>query len=186
MRPESSGQDDRYSRWDPTWTVPVVVVAVLLGLVLLGFSAYSLAAHPAKASHPHAPRHLQRAHGRQTPHGSESTKGTAGPAHTTVPRASHMVSAPDPQVRTVITAKIVDPAGSVLVSGAALVTASATGAHRNVALSESLPLSDTTWQARAIVTGWLGLADRMTLTPFVLCRVPASTSTSTTETFLSS
>jgi hypothetical protein len=162
--------------------MPVVAVAVLLGVALLGVSSYSLATRPGRASRPQNP---QGTHATQTPQGSESSHGIVGLAHTTVIRAAPMVSAPHPQVGTVLTAKTMCPAGSVLLSGGAKVTASGTGARRNVALSESLPLSDTTWQTMAIVTGPLGHAGRMTLTPFVICEVPAATSAATTETSLS-
>ena len=59
-------------------------------------------------------------------------------------------------------------------------------ADRNVALRESFPLNDTTWQTVAIVTGPLGQGMKMTLTPFVMCGVPTSTTTTTTTTIATS
>jgi hypothetical protein len=92
-----------------------------------------------------------------------------------------VVSAADPPVGTVLEAKTTVPAGNVLLSGGAQVAAPGTVADRNVALRESFPLNDTTWETVAIVTGPLGQGVKMTLTPYVMYGVPTTaTSTSTT------
>jgi hypothetical protein len=94
-----------------------------------------------------------------------------------------MVSVADPPVGTVLEAKTTVPAGDVLLSGGAQVSAPGTVADRNVALRESFPLNDTTWETVAIVTGPLGKGVKMTLTPYVMYGVPtATTSTSNTAT----
>jgi hypothetical protein len=55
-------------------------------------------------------------------------------------------------------------------------------ADRNVALRESFPENDTTWQTVAIVTGPLGQGVKMTLTPFVMCGVPTTAPSASTTT----
>lgn len=164
----------------PKWIKPVVIGASVLSLAGVGVAAYAVATQPATVSGPQGP---QGAQGPQGPQGPEGQQGPAGLAHTTVFRAPSVVSAADPSVGTVLEAKTTVPVGDVLLSGGAQVSAPGTLADRNVALRESFPLSDTTWETVAIVTGPLGKGVKMTLTPYVMYGVPATgTSTSTTTT----
>jgi len=170
----------------PKWIKPVVIGASVLSLAGVGVAAYAVATQPATASGPQGPQGAQGPpgpQGAQGPQGPEGKQGPAGLAHTTVFRAPSMVSVADPPVGTVLEAKTTVPAGDVLLSGGAQVSAPGTLADRNVALRESFPLNDTTWQTVAIVTGPLGPGVKMTLTPYVMYGVPTTaTSTSNTTT----
>ena len=161
----------------PRWVKPVVIGASVLSLAGLGVAAYSLATQPATASGPQGP---QGAQGPQGPQGPEGKQGPPGLAQTTVLRATSVVSAANPPVGTVLEAKTTVPAGDVLLSGGAQVSAPGTVADRNVALRESFPLNDTTWETVAIVTGPLGPGVKMTLTPYVMYGVP-TTATATSN-----
>jgi hypothetical protein len=178
---DRSTDGQRSSQEGSSWTKPVVIAALVLGMAGLGVATYALATQPAKVS---GPQGVQGPQGPQGLTGPEGKQGPAGLAETTVLRATSVVSAPDPAVGTVLTAKTICPTGKVLLSGGAQVSAPGTVPDRNVALRESFPLNDTTWQTVAIVTGPLGQGVKMTLTPFVMCGVPsgtaAATATSTT------
>jgi hypothetical protein len=161
----------------PKWIKPVVIGASVLSLAGVGTAAYALATQPATVTGPQGPQGAQGPQGVQGPQGPEGQQGPAGLANTTVLRAPSVVSAADPPV---LEAKTTVPAGDVLLSGGARVSAPGTVADRNVALRESFPLNDTTWETVAIVTGPLGRGVKMTLTPYVMYGVPSTTSTSTT------
>jgi hypothetical protein len=172
----------------PKWVTPVVVGASVLSLAGFGVAAYAVATQPTTVSGPQGPQGApgpqgpQGVQGVQGPQGPEGKQGVAGLARTNVHRGLSVVSAADPPVGTVLTAKTTVPAGTVLLSGGAQVSAPGTVADRNVALRESFPLNDTTWQTVAIVTGPLGPGVKMTLTPYVMYGVPttaASTSNTT-------
>jgi hypothetical protein len=178
--PPAQPQPVQSPKFAPSWTTVVVIIALVVGLAGLGVGAYALATQPAKVSGPQGPQGPQGPEGPQGPQGPQGAEGKQGPAglaQTTVVRATSVVSAPDPAVGTVLTAKTVCPAGKVLLSGGAQVSAPGTVADRNVALRESFPLNDMTWQTVAIVTGPLGQGVKMTLTPFVMCGVPTATTT---------
>ena len=168
----------------PKWIKPVVIGASVVSLAGIGVAAYAVATQPATASGPQGPQGAQGPagpEGAQGPQGPEGKQGPAGLAHTTVFRAPSMVSVADPPVGTVLEAKTTVPAGNVLLSGGAQVAAPGTAPDRNVALRESFPLNDTTWETVAIVTGPLGKGVKMTLTPYVMYGIPTTaTSTSTT------
>ena len=170
----------------PKWIKPVVIGASVLSLAGVGVAAYAVATQPATASGPQGPQGAQGPpgpQGAQGPQGPEGKQGPAGLARTNVHRGLSVVSVADPPVGTVLTAKTTVPAGTVLLSGGAQVSAPGTVADRNVALRESFPLNDTTWQTVAIVTGPLGPGVKMTLTPYVMYGVPTTaTSTSNTTT----
>jgi hypothetical protein len=65
------------------------------------------------------------------------------------------------------------------VGGGAQVTAPGVTADRNVTLRSSYPLNNTTWVTVALVTGTLGQGASMTMTPYVICGEPATTTTTT-------
>lgn len=182
---EHSTEADHSSPSAPKWTIVIVSVALVVGLAGLGVAAYALATQPAKVSGPQGPQGPQGVQGPRGaigPQGTEGKQGPAGLAETTVTRATSVVSAPDPAVGTVLVAKTTCAAGKVLLSGGAQVSAPGTVPDRNVALRESFPLNDTTWETVAIVAGPLGQGVRMTLTPFVMCGVPTVPTSTTTTT----
>lgn len=180
---ERSTGEHHPSQEGTNWTKPVVIAALVLGVAGLGVATYALATQPAQVSGPQGVQGPQGPQGPQGTMGPEGKQGPAGLAETTVLRATSVVSAPDPAVGTVLSTKTTCPTGKVLLSGGAQVSAPGTVPDRNVALRESLPLNDTTWQTVAIVTGPLGQGVKMTLTPFVMCGVPsAATSATATST----
>lgn len=164
----------------PKWMKPVVIGASVLSLAGVGIAAYAVASQPATTSGPQGPRGAMGPEGPQGPQGPEGKQGPAGLASTTVLRGTSVVSAPDPAVGTVLEAKTTVPAGAVLLSGGAQVTAPGTLPDRNVALRESFPLNETTWETVAIVTGPLGKGVKMTLTPYVVYGPPAATASTAT------
>ena len=167
----------------PKWITPVVIGASVLSLAGAGMAAYAVATKPATASGPQGPQGEQGPPGPQGAQGLQGPEGKQGPAglaHTTVFRAPSVTTVADPPVGAVLEAKTTVPAGNVLLSGGAQVSAPGTIADRNVALRESFPLNDTTWETVAIVTGPLGPGVKMTLTPYVMYGVPTTASTSTT------
>ncbi|HVA07729.1 MAG TPA: hypothetical protein VNG12_13405 [Acidimicrobiales bacterium] len=174
------------------WVAPLVIGALVVGLAGLGVGAYALATMPAKTSGPQGPAGPKGATGAQGPQGVAGAKGDAGAAgaagpagtiaDTSIVAATALVSAPNPAVGTVLVAKTACPAGHVLLSGGAQVSAPGVQADRNVELRSSFPLNKTHWQTVAIVTGPLGARVTMTMTPFVMCGTSAPTTSSTTTT----
>ena len=174
------------------WVVPVVIGALVVGLAGLGVGAYALATIPAKTSGPQGPQGPQGpagpqgATGAQGAQGVAGTKGPAGPAgtiaDTSIVAAAALKSPPNPAVGAVLVAKTTCPVGRVLLSGGAEVSAPGVQADRNVQLRSSFPLNKTEWQTVAIVTGPLGAGVSMTMKPFVMCGVQASSTTTSTTT----
>jgi hypothetical protein len=163
----------------PGWLVPLVVAALVLGLAGLGVGAYAVATTPTKTSGPPGPvgpRGAAGAQGLQGPAGVRGASGPAGPpgtvAATSLVASTALNSPPDPAVGTVLVAKSSCPAGKVLLSGGAQVSAPGVTADRNVKLRSSFPLSTNQWQTVAIVTGSLGPGGVMTMRPYVLCGSP--------------
>ena len=155
------------------WVIPVVVAALVVGLAGLGVGAYAVATTPAKTSGPQGAVGPQGATGQQGPQGVPGAKGAAGPAGTIASTSSVagtiLRSAPDPPVGTVLVARTMCPAGKILLSGGAQVTAPGGAADRNVDLRSSLPVGTKQWQTIAIVTGPLGAGVVMSMAPFVIC-----------------
>jgi hypothetical protein len=157
----------------PKWIVPTVIGALVIGLAGLGVGVYAVVKMPAKTS---GPTGAVGATGKQGVPGPAGPAGAAGPpgpagtiATTSVVTATTLSSAPDAPVGTVLVAKTVCPTGKVLVSGGAQVSASSAAANQYVVLSSSFPLSESTWQSDAIVTGPLGAGVTMSMRPFVVC-----------------
>ncbi len=160
----------------PKWVLPVVVAALVVGLAGLGFGIYAVVKMPAKTSGPTGAAGAEGKQGLAGPAGPAGAAGPAGPtgpagtvASTTVVNATTLTSAPDAPVGTTLVAKTTCPAGKVLLSGGAEVSASNAAVNQNVELRSSFPLSDTTWQTVGIVTAPLGTAVTMTMKPFVMC-----------------
>jgi len=177
--------DDRRHRW----VAPVVVAALVVGLAGLGVGAYAVATMPAKTSGPQGPVGQTGAVGPQGQQGVPGAKGVAGPAGpagalaaTSIVASTALKSAPDPGVGTVLVAKTTCPAGKILLSGGAQVSAPGVLADRNVELRSSFPFSTTQWQTVAIVTGRLGRGVVMTMMPYVVCGEATPTASSTTPT----
>ncbi len=178
----------------PKWVVPVVLVAFVIGAAGLGVGAYAVATTPTKTSGPQGPTGATGATGPRGAKGNVGPAGPAGPSGTVA--AASMISstalrsAPNPAVGTVLVAKTSCPAGKVLLSGGAQVTAPGLQADRDVMLRSSFPLNATKWQTVAIVTGPLGAGVVMTMRPYVLCGEPtpsaSSSMTTTTSTTLPS
>jgi hypothetical protein len=98
-----------------------------------------------------------------------------------------LATGPNPATGTVLVAKTSCPAGSLLLTGSAQVTAPGVIADRNVQLRTSIPLSANVWETVAIVTAPLGQGVAMGMKPYVVCgtparAVPARTTTTTTTT----
>src|SRR5450755_3453450 len=148
----------------PRWVLPTVIGALLIGLAGLGVGVYALVKMPAKTS---GPTGAVGATGKQGAAGPPGPAGTI--AATSLVTATTLSSAPDAPVGTVLVAKTVCPTGKVLVSGGAQVSASSAAANQYVVLSSSFPLSESTWQSDAIVTGPLGAGVTMSMRPFVVC-----------------
>jgi hypothetical protein len=164
----------------PRWTTSLVVIALLLALAGIGVGAFALARQPTKVSGPTGPQGVPGARG---PQGRRGAIGTL--ASSSIVRGTPQVSAPNPDPGTVVVATTSCPSGSVLLSGGAQVSAPGATADRNVVLRSSLPLNDTTWETVGLVTGSLGQGTSMTITPYAVCGVPATstaTSISTTTT----
>lgn len=156
-----------------------VVAALVAALAAVGVSVWALIAVPAQG-----PRGAQGATGPQGSAGAEGPRGVpgaagapgkvgpAGPAGTiksaTLNRATPLSTSPDPKVGAVLVSQLSCPAGSILLSGGAQVTAPGS-ADRNVVLRSSFPLNNTTWQVVAMVIKPLGAGNAMTMQPFALC-----------------
>jgi hypothetical protein len=168
----------------PRWVVPVVVAALIVGLAGVGVGAYAVATTPAKTSGPQGAVGPRGATGPQGPQGVAGQPGVAGPAGTvaavSIVQGIALKTTPNPDVGTTLAAKTSCPAGQVLLDGGAQVSAPGVLADRNVDLRSSYPYSATQWQTVAITTGPLGAGVSMTMKPYVVCGVPASTSSSTT------
>jgi len=149
----------------PRWVIPLVVLALLLGLAGIGVGVYALVKQPTQVSGPTG------AQGVQGPQGKQGPAGTV--ASTTVVRGTSKVSAPNPDPGTVLDAQTSCPTGKILVSGGAQVSAPGVQADRNVTVRSSFPVNDTTWETVALVTGQLGPGVSMTMTPYVVCGVAA-------------
>jgi hypothetical protein len=168
------------------WVVPVVVAALVVGLAGLGVGAYAVATMPAKTSGPQGPVGQTGATGPQGQQGVPGAKGEAGPAGalaaTSIVAGTALKSAPDPAVGAVLVAETSCPAGKILLSGGAQVSAPGVQADRNVELRSSFPFSTTKWQTVSIVTGPLGAGVVMTMKPYVVCGEATPTASSTTPT----
>jgi len=171
-----------------TWVVPVVIVALVVGLAGLGVGIYAVAKMPAKTSGPQGltgPPGPPGAEGKAGAPGATGPKGDPGPAGpagtiaaTSIFAATTLTSAPDPPVGTVLVAKTACPTtGEVLLSGGAQVSAPGVVPDRNVELRSSFPLTAKEWQTVAIVTGSLGAGVSMSMKPYVVCGVPTPTTT---------
>lgn len=165
----------------PRWVAPTLVGALAVGLAGLGVGAYALATMPAKTTGPRGPVGPRGAIG---PQGDPGPKGDVGTiADTSIVAASPLTSSANPAVGTVLVARTSCPFGLVLMSGGADVSAPGVQADRNVELRSSFPVNKSHWQTVAIVTGPLGAGVSMTMKPFVVCGLPATTtSTSATTT----
>jgi len=159
------------------WIAPIALAALLLGAGGLGIGVYELVTTPAQTAGPQGPVGATGARG---PQGVKGTAGPAGPAGTvaatSIVSSTTVKSAPNPAVGSVLVAKTSCPAGTVLLNGGAQVTASGTEADRNVTLRSSFPIDTTKWQTVAMVTGPLGPGVVMTMTPYVICGDPTSSS----------
>ena len=202
--PVSPGPSDATA---PRWVEPVVVATLVIGLAGLGTGAYAVATMPAKTSGPQGPAGPQGAMGPQGPQGVPGATGNSGPvgptghsgpvgppgrggpagpagtiATASIVSSTAVTSAADPAVGTVLVARTSCPAGKVLLSGGAQVSAPGALADRNVVLRSSFPASATKWQTVALVTGTLGAGASMTMKPYVVCGTSVPTSTTTQPT----
>ena len=190
--PEGATPESSRGAPAPKWVAPFVVAALALGLAGLGVGAYALAHTPTKTIGPRGPVGPRGAAGAQGPQGAAGARGATGPTGppgtvtaTSIVANAAVNSPPDPAVGTVLVAKTSCPAGKVLLSGGAQVSAPGINADRNVELRSSYPLSTSEWQTVAIVTGSLGAGGVMTMRPYVVCGSPtpgssASASSATT------
>jgi hypothetical protein len=170
--PVTTPETDPYYRAAPRWTTTAVILALLLGLAGVGLGAYALAKQPSKVAGPTG------AQGAQGPRGLQGKPGAAGTvAASTIVRGSSQSTSPDPPAGTVLDAKTSCPAGKILLSGGAQVSAPGVTADRNVTLRSSFPDNETTWETVALVTGPLGTGVSMTMTPYVVCGTATTTTT---------
>lgn len=190
--PAATGSQTRGSDNGHRWIAPVVIAALVVGLAGLGVGAYAVATTPAKTSGPQGPAGQTGAVGPQGQQGVPGAKGATGAAGATGPAgalaatsivaSTALKSAPDPAVGTVLVAKTSCPAGKILLSGGAQVSAPGVLADRNVELRASFPFSTTQWQTVSIVTGSLGVGVVMTMKPYVVCGEATPTASTTTPT----
>ena len=179
-------------RSERKWVVPFVIAALVVGLAGLGVGAYAVATTPAKTSGPEGPAGPAGATGPQGPQGQQGVTGARGAtgltgpagalAATSIVASTALKSAPDPAIGTVLVANTSCPAGKILLSGGAQVSAPGVQADRHVELRSSFPFSTTQWQTVSIVTGSLGAGVVMTMKPFVVCGVATPTPSSITPT----
>ena len=181
---QRSGDDN-----GPKWVVPVVIAALVVGLAGLGVGAYAVTTTPAKTSGPRGPVGQTGAigpQGLQGVPGAKGSTGAAGPAGVlaaaSIVAGTALRSVPDPAVGTVLVAKTTCPAGKILLSGGAQVSAPGVLADRNVEMRASFPFSATQWQTVSIVTGSLGAGVVMTMKPYVVCGEAMPEASSTTPT----
>ena len=108
------------------------------------------------------------------PAGVLGQTGATGPAGTIASSAAiagpTLLSVPNPPIGTTLTATTSCPAGQVLLSGGAQVSAPGSS-NNDVALRSSFPLNSHSWESVGLVTGKLGVDQTMKLKPFVLCGV---------------
>jgi hypothetical protein len=174
---------DHPARSAPSWTVPVVIVASVLGLAGLGLGVYAVTKQPAKVVGPKGSEGPQGTQGPEGPQGAEGKQGPRGElAATIVVRGPTKLSVPNPPTGAVVQAQTSCPAGQVLLSGGAQVTATGAVADRNVTLRSSFPLNATTWETVGLVTGPLGPDVTMSLSPYVMCGVSSANASSGTTT----
>jgi hypothetical protein len=174
----------------PSWVVPSVVAALVLGVAGLGVGIYAVATMPGKTSGPRGAVGPTGAKGDQGLQGATGAVGPAGPAgpagppgtlaSATVVSGAALTTAPNPPVGTVLVGKTSCPANTVMLTGSAQVTATGTIADRNVELRTSLPIAPNIWQTVALVTGPLGSGMAMSMQPYVVCGVAAKVPTTTT------
>jgi hypothetical protein len=195
-----AGSSENETRPMPSWVVPVVIAALVVGVAGLGVGIYAVATMPGKTSGPRGPAGPAGERGEQGPQGApgvDGPAGVAGPegpagaagtlASTSVVAGSTVTSPPNPAVGTVLAAKTSCPVGSLLLTGSAQVTAPGVIADRNVQLRSSIPLTSSVWETVAIVTAPLGPGVVMSMKPYVVCGVaarpaPAKATTTTTST----
>lgn len=174
----------------PSWVVPSVVAALVLGVAGLGVGIYAVATMPGKTSGPRGavgPAGPKGDQGLQGVTGAVGPAGPAGPtgpsgtlASTTIVTGATLTSAANPPVGTVLVGRTSCPPNTILLTGSAQVTATGTIADRNVELRTSLPMAPNIWQTVALVTGPLGSGMSMSMQPYVVCGVAAKPATTTT------
>jgi hypothetical protein len=168
----------------PGWVLPVVIVAVILGLAGIGTGIYAIHKVPSKTSGPTGQTGAVGPAGATGPTGATGPAGPAGPAgtvaSTSVVSSTTLLSAPGAPVGTVLTAKTSCPTGTILLSGGAQVSDPAP--NQDVALRSSFPLNATTWQVISVVVATLPTGVSMSMKPFVVCGVVPPTTTTTTTT----
>jgi hypothetical protein len=166
------------------WVAPAAIAALVVGLAGLVVGAYAVATIPAKTSGPQGAVGPRGATGPQGPRGVAGQAGAVGPpgtiASSSIVQGAGLKTTPNPPVGAVLTAKTSCPPGKVLLAGGAQVFAPGLLADRNVELRSSFPSGATEWQTVAIVTGPLGAGVSMTMKPYVVCGVPAPTTSLTT------
>ncbi len=168
------------------WVVPVVVAAAVVGLAGLGVGLYALVTMPGETSGPRGPAGPTGPPGAKGDQGPQGVIGAVGPAGATGPTGpvgtlattsivggATLATGPNPATGTVLVAKTSCPAGNLLLTGSAQVTAPGVIADRNVQLRTSIPLAANVWETVAIVTAPLGPGVAMSMKPYVVCGTPA-------------
>src|ERR1700727_2947963 len=110
-----TGSTETATRPMPSWVVPVVVAAFVVGVAGLGVGIYAVATMPAKTSGPRGPAGPAGAQGDQGPQGIAGVAGSPGPpgpagapgtiASTSVVGGTVVASPANPPVGTVLEAK---------------------------------------------------------------------------------
>jgi hypothetical protein len=163
----------------------VVIGSIVLGLAGLGTGIYAIVKIPPKVSGPTGkagPPGPQGPAGPAGAIGAAGPAGVAGPAGTvtggSVVTSPALASAPGATVGTQLVGKVTCPAGKIVLSGGAQVSASGPGSA--VALRSSFPVSTTSWQVVAVVGATLAPGVVMDMTPFALCGDSAPKETTAT------
>ncbi len=166
----------------------MVIGSIVLGLAGLGTGIYAITKIPPKVSGPTGRTGETGPQGPTGPAGPVGATGPVGPAGQpgtvvggSVVTGPAMATAAGAAIGTQLVEKVTCPAGKVVLSGGAQISASAPGSA--VALRSSFPVSTTSWQVVGVVSATLPAGAVMDMTPFALCgdSVPKETTTTTTK-----
>ena len=166
----------------PRWVLPVIIGSIVVGLAGLGTGIYALVKIPPKIAGPVGRTGARGPEGPTGPAGPAGPAGAAGPAGPTsavsaasIATSPALASATGAPKGTQLMATASCPAGTILLSGGAQVSAG--GASQAVALRSSYPVNATTWQVVGVVITKLPTGVAMEIAPYAVC----GTTTTTTK-----
>jgi hypothetical protein len=152
--------------------------ALVVALISVGLAAWALSRGPERGAT--GARGAAGSRGETGAQGAQGPSGPAGPAGATggvgTIQSSRVVTgplaqtAPDPPVGTQLSAVVVCPAKTFLLSGGSTVSTTG-GSTSGVRLQSSGPGSGSAWRALAVVTENLESGRSMTLRAYAVCGV---------------